>query len=223
MNRSITRILIGLLGLAGINACQQKGNHQSGLILDSRYAQIKHFETLAKCRGPKGTYTTKVESDTTGNCFFSQLYDYNNMPFHALLTSDTTGYVVDDKKSILDTLPQEAIEMIKSHDLHRLLTKPEQFFTNIIFAKKLQTNLDLYSAKDRLGNPVKLYYNSNSQLIAKVELLNPMDTTQLIEINNKKWMDSGYGKIVEELEIIQAKKDTFRFNFESVKLSSAND
>lgn len=220
MNRSSTQLLMGLLVFLGIQSCKQKENPQPGIALDARYAQITHFETLAKCRGPKGSYTTKVESDTTGNCFFSQVYTYTNTPFQALLTSDTTGYVVDDQKKIQDTLPQEAIEMIKSHDFHRLLTKPGQFFANITFARQLEPQLELYRAKDGLGNLAKLYYNPKTHLITKVELLNPMDTSQVIEIINKKWMESAYGKMVKEIEIIQAKKDTFHFNFESVKLNS---
>lgn len=220
MNPTIFRIFIGIFVLVGIHACQQKEKHHHGIVLDARYAQITHFETLAKCRGPKGMYTTKIESDTMRNCFFSQVYAYNNTPFQALLTSDSTGYVVDDKKNILDTLPQEVIEMVKSHDFHRLLTKPGQFFADITLTKKLEPKLELYQAKDKLGNPAKLYYNPSSQLISKVELLNPMDTTQVIEIINKKWMDSAYGKMVKVLEIIQAKKDTFHFHFEQVKLNT---
>lgn len=217
MNRIITQALILLVCSS---ACHKPGSHLQGITLDSRYTQIKNFETVAECRGPKGTYTTKVESDTNRNCLFSQFYDYNNTPFHALLTSDTTGYIVNDKKNILDTLPQEVIEMVKSHDFHRLLTKPGQFFENITFTKKLEPQLELYQAKDGLGNPAKLYYNPSSQLISKVELLNPLDTTQFIEIINQKWMDSAYGKMVKELEIIQARKDTFHFSFKSVKLNS---
>jgi len=223
MNHIFTRVLIGLLVFVGIISCKQKENPQPGIALDARYAQIAGFETLANCRGPKGNYTTKMESDTTGNCFFAQVYTYNNTPFHALLTSDTTGYVVDEQKNIQDTLPQEVIEMIKSHDFHRLLSRPEQFFTRITFMQKLAPPVELYQAKDGLGNPAKLYYNTSKHLIAKVELLNPMDTTQRIEIINKKWMESAYGKMVKELAIIQAKKDTFYFNFAQVKLKPSKD
>ena len=71
---------------------------------------------------------------------------------------------------------------------------------------------------DKLDNPAKLLYNREEKLISKIELINPKDSSQSIEIHYDKWMDSKYGKMVKEIYIVQAKKDTFFFDFQSLKI-----
>lgn len=219
--RSVFRtpqIILFIVLLVTILSCDQKNNSKN-LVLDPRYQQIEKISTLANCRGPQGYYTTEVNSSTGGDCFFSQAYADSDQLFHAKVTPDNEGFVLDNNQNIIDTLPIEAVVMIKSHDFHRLNSSPEQFFHHIEFDKKIEKGMELYRALDQLENKVKLFYNREKEQITKIELLNPMDTTQTIEVINKQWIDSAYGKMVKELEIVQAHKDTFYFNFEKIEIN----
>ncbi len=189
------------------------------LILDSRYPKIQHISTFANCLGPEGRYTTEVKSSSDGSCFFSQVDANSGKSFTAIINSDLMGFVIDSMQTVIDTLPNRAVEMIRSHDFHRLHFNPQHFFDSIVFDYHLDKDLSLYRAIDRLRNPISIYYNRNTRQISKVELLSPIDTTEVIEIINKKWTNSDYGKMVEEIEIIQAKKDTFYFKFERIEIN----
>ena len=46
------------------------------------------------------------------------------------------------------------------------------------------------------------------------------DTTEIIEVIHKKWSDSNYGKVVSEIEIIQARRDTFYYSFDSIEMGN---
>ena len=52
--------------------------------------------------------------------------------------------------------------------------------------------------------------------------MNMMDTTEVIEIVFKKWIESDLGKLASEIEIIQAKKDTFSFKFRAIEINNQN-
>jgi hypothetical protein len=205
--------------LAIIISCAKKENNVTELILDSRYKQIQNITTFAKCKGPKGNYTTEIKSSSDGSCFFRQVIENSNQPYTVKITSNLKGYVVDTLSVVLDTLPNNIVEMLRVHDFHRLHFNPQHFFDSITFDYHINKTMSLYRATDRLKNSVNIFYNRNTQNITKIELLNPIDTTQVIEIINKKWSDSNYGKMAKEIEIIQAKKDTFHFSFENIKIN----
>lgn len=212
--------LYTLVFTVGIFSCDKKENKIPELLLDSRYQQIDSISTLANCNGPRGKYLTKIVSKKDGYLHFLQIYKYNeDATFIAELTSENKGFVIDENKNIIDTLSNISALMIRSHDFHRLLTNPNLFFDDITFNQITKNNLELYTARDKLNNPVKIYYNKSTKQISDVIFLNMMDTTETIKIRTEKWIDSKYGKMTKEIEIIQAKKDTFNFNFERIELS----
>ena len=79
--------------------------------------------------------------------------------------------------------------------------------------------MELFSAVDVLQNPVKMYYDSETEQIRMIEFLNMADTTEVITVEYKKWIESAYGKLAKEIEIVQAVKDTFNFQFENLKIN----
>ena len=205
--------------LLGLMSCNTKQNSSYKLILDAKYKNIKSIHTIADCKGPGGAYTTEVKSELDGSCVFIQQPEDSNTKFHVQITQDEKGYVLDDQKKIVDTLAFEDVVMIKGHEFHKLHSNPSHFFDEIHYEKTINDEFDLYKAKDRLSNPVRIMYNTKHKLIYKVDLLNPRDTTEVIEIINTLFVDNAFGKMVKELEIIQAKKDTFHFNFKSIKVN----
>jgi hypothetical protein len=83
----------------------------------------------------------------------------------------------------------------------------------------MDKGIERFGAKDNLGNSVSLYYDRNDGHISKIELKNPVDTSELIQVAYLSWTESDFGKLAKEIEIIQAQKDTFYFNFECVKIN----
>jgi hypothetical protein len=213
-------ILVGLMVFyAGLSSCKAKKNDSHQLILDSRYAQIKSINSFANCLSPQGKYTTEVRSFDDGTCYFIQVSDDRSQPFSVKLDSENKGYMLDENEEVIDTLSSNTVLMIRSHDFHRIQTNPSSMFHDINFVKEIDNKTEHFSAKDNLSNAVNLFYNRKEEHISKIELLNPLDTTELIEITHKAWRDSEFGQLVKEIEIIQAKKDTFYFNFEYVHIN----
>ena len=109
--------------------------------------------------------------------------------------------------------------MIRGHDIHWMQTHPAKFFNQINFEKELDSGSELFTGRDGLNNPVKIIYDREQEQILKIELLNSMDSTEVIEIISKAWTNSEYGKLVKEVDIIQAKMDTFNFYFEHIEIN----
>ena len=209
-----------LLFSMGIVSCKkEKSANVHQLTLDPRYLQIDTINSFANCYGPNGTYTTEVFSEKNGSLLFSQVFEYRDSPFTAKLHSDNKGYTIDKSGGISDTLSAISIAMIRSHDFHRLQTNPRSFFTQIMFEKDIDDKIELYTGIDKLDNPIKIYFDSAVQQIKIIEFLNMMDTTEVIKIVFKKWIESDYGKLAKEIEIIQAKKDTFNFDFKTIEIN----
>lgn len=200
-------------------SCSNKKLNITSLELDSRYTKIKNIHAIADCKGPYGRYTTEVKTLNTGDILFNQEYSYDGTSYFAKIVEDSLGYDLNPEGDIIDTLSLESIEMIRSHFFHRLNTKPEYFFHNIEHHKSMTNDLEIYTAVDRLNYPATILYNKIKKIVMKFDLLNPIDTTERIEIINKSWIDSDYGDMVKELIIIQAEKDTFEFNFSKINIS----
>lgn len=207
-----------LLFLMTLFLCVACSEREKQIELNPKYSEIQNIVSIAQCKGPGGNYITEVTSFEDGGGMFTQKYDYQNN-FYSRITSDSIGYVLNEKGDTLQTLPKNAVEVIRSHEFHRLHTNPNHFFHKIKYLKE-ENKQEVYSALDRLNYSTKIYYNRREQLIEKVELTNPLDTLQIIEVIHKKWTDTEYGKMVKELEVVQAKKDTFYFHFESILINT---
>ncbi len=217
-----TRLVIFsvFLCLLGMISCNKKKDTKSNeLSLDPRYLQIENINSSANCNGPNGDYTTEIISKKNGSLFFSQVFEYRDSPFMAELSSDNKGFIIDENGKVVDTLSNVSIEMIRSHDFHRIQTNPESFFNQIKFEKDLQAEMELFSGIDKLSNPVKIYYDRTVKQIRTLEFLNMMDTTEVIKVEYKKWVESNYGQLAKEIEIIQAEKDTFYFDFNTIDIN----
>ena len=221
INRSYFVILKIAFVLFSLVSCNGKKEIEHKLTLDPSYQEIKTIHSVADCTTPDGkNYTTEVISENDGSCLFIQEYKDDNVSFRAQITKENMGFVLDEQDQIVDTLSVVDIEIIRSHEFHKMHTNPSHFFSDIHFDNEIDSEHDLYIAKDRLNNPARLLYNKNSKLIDEIVMLNPRDTTQQIEIINKKFDVFGkdYGMLVKELSIVQGHKDTFQFAYKIVKI-----
>ena len=217
--RPVQYILVFLISFFW--SCTGKKVQDKSIVLVPGYQQIQDIVSIAQCSSPFGKYTTEVHSFADGGCYFKQTFNDNDAPFIIRLDSHNAGYLVAENDSIITTLLPEDVEMIRGHEFHRMHMNPQRFYANIHFEKNEtlgENEFDWYLGEDRLDNPVKILYDTKQKLISKIELINPKDTAQTIEINYNKWVDSKYGKLASKIYIVQAKKDTFFFDFQSLKV-----
>ena len=204
-----------------LTSCIEKDGEQKGLYLSEGYDQILDIISIADCDSPFGKYTTEVHSFKKGGCFFEQNFADSNSSFIVKVDSNQRGYILNEMEIITDTLSESDVEMIRGHEIHKMSIDPHFFFKDIDYinqASSQESGQERYRGKDRINNPVEITYDPNKKLISKIESLNPRDTSQIIEILFDKWIPSTYGDMVKEIRIIQAKKDTFYFDFVTLKI-----
>ena len=196
-----------------------KSLDNAGIALPSSLDEISDIITIADCTSPMGDYLTEVRSMGDGSCLFIQKSNTSNHPFIAKIKDDGLGYVLSEHDNIIDTLSRENVEMIRGHEIHKMSINPKFFFDEISL-DQATSKLDqqYYHAKDGLGQPVKISYTRKDQKITKIELINPRDARQTIEIIYNSWIATKYGDLAKNVDIVQAQKDTFNFNFKSLKI-----
>ncbi|WP_156102170.1 hypothetical protein [Muricauda sp. MAR_2010_75] len=204
-----------------MGSCAEQETKKGILTLHENYGQIQDIISIADCNSPFGTYTTEVHSLSDGSCYFIQKFNEAETAFRVRVDSTHQGYLISENNSVIDTLSQEDVEMIRGHEIHKMSIDPNHFYSKLQFKSKVihqEKDHELYTGEDRLGNPVRLLYSSAEKLISKIESRNPKDTTQTIELFYDTWLQSKYGAMVKEIHIVQAKKDTFFFTFKSVEI-----
>jgi len=216
--------LSGILGLILLSflSCSEKPAQHKELSLSDDYDKIKKIISIADCKSPSDEYVTEVHSSTDGNCYFYQKSNSGRPPFIAKIDTEYNGYMIDSTGNILDTLTKEMKSMLNGHELHMMQVHPSLYFTEISFVEKgivMNKECEVFQGRDKLDNLTKLYFNRDMGVISKIELLNPVDTSETIQIINKVWKDSDYGKLVQEADIIQAEKDTFSFVFKTIEIN----
>ena len=205
-----------------VASCSDSSSTTPTLTLDSKYKNINTISSFANCSSSAGTFTTEVRSSKYGDCIFIQWNSEDSIPFIAQLTKSNEGFILDEAHNIIDTLSEIGIEMIRGHEIHRIISSPESFYSNIQYDSSIELEgrkFEVFSATDGVNNPIKIFYNNSKNRIKKVELVNPLDSSQVIEIVNNAWMSTEYGKMPKEVDIIQAKKDTYRFSFNKVEIN----
>ena len=210
-----------LLLIFAVTSCVERQPIEGVLSLNPKYTLIQEVVSIANCSSPFGTYTTEVHSLADGSCYFIQKFSDMETPFRVHVDSIYQGYVMDETNVVLDTLSTEDVEMVRSHEIHKMSIDPNHFYSKLQFKKKvthLEKDHELYLGEDRLGNPVRLLYSPDEKLISKIELRNPKDTTQTIELFYDMWVQSSYGEMAKQIHIVQAQKDTFFFDFNTLEV-----
>ena len=167
----------------GYLACNDSDKKK--LFLPPEYDQIQDILSIASCNSPFGRYTTEVNSYRDGSTYFYQKFDDRDRPFIVRIDSSSQGFLISPKDSIKDTLGLAEVEMIRGNEFHKLSSNPKFFFDDIRYEGQMIHNSqshDLFNGIDKLKNEVNLLYNDEAQSISKIELLNPLDTSQIIEI-----------------------------------------
>lgn len=213
-------LIISLITMLSLESCKKKM-----IILNEKYQGFQNVISIAECNGPKGPYKTEIHSDLNGYTFFRQDFRGERESYLALVENQNLGYSTNSEFETVDTLSNEVIVMLKSHEFHKMQVKPELFFRNLKFQKDtiyLNKEVEKYLANDMLANSVQLFYDRHAELILGIKMWNPFNLKEEIEIQYKAWQEQDIGKVAKVVEIIQGGKDIYRFNFSEVKINSAN-
>lgn len=174
--------------------------------------------TRADCTGPNGPYTTEIHSGPNGYLYFKQIREGDQIPFVAVVFDNQSAFSLKEVYSFDETLSLPVITMLRGHDFQRMARSPETFFGPLNYEGKTKVKdkkVKKYTGKDLLGEPVNLYFNNDNDLL-KVDFTNSLDTTETIEILFRTFQNTSEGRIVSKVEIIQAGKDIFTFDFTEV-------
>ena len=188
------------------------------LKLPKVYKDITNIEAYASCQGPNGAYRTIVRSQSDASFEFRQEFTYREAPFHGIVTANDEGFIIDSLGNREDTLSKEVVEILRSHEFHKIHIHPEYLFSNIQYQSE-EGNLRLFKSTDRLGHPVVITYDQKNKWIEKFIMKNPMDTAEQIEIRYSYAKETPFGPLARELLIIQGGKDEFMFHFDSVLIN----
>jgi len=213
--------LLVVVIFCSLRICLGQESPKKEIELDPKYAQIEQIAALADCKGPQGAYTTEVHSTIEGYTYFYQKFSYRTSIFRAILPTSDCGYFINDNQEE-EALEKSVQEVLRSHEFHKMTIFPHLFFDKLQFQSFITTDQhtwELFTGTDHLGNEVKITYDRPLQLIRKIEMLNPFNTKESIAIEIKDWRETAYGKMVQNLEIIQAQKDTFSFEFSAVEIN----
>ncbi len=218
--------IFGLVLLISACGIEKRGDDYLPVLKDLPIA-FENLAAIANCTSPMGNYTTTVHSTADGYVYFRQDYEYRDTPFIAIVLDSLTGYVLNKDHSIVDTLDVMAIEMVRGHELHLIALAPSLYFSDLTFDKVIPDDgIAFFSGKDRFGLPVDIRKGgkdlSAKHQIKKVIFKNPFNSQEEIIIDYLEWMDSKLGEIPKVVEIIQAEKDTFRFEYTDVQVNIDN-
>jgi len=220
--------LIGLcIGLLLLGCQLEQGKNNSKIIkrIELGAQKFENVMSVANCLGPNIKYVTEIHSTKDGYTYFKQIYENEGEDYEVVIFEDEKGYVLNENRDKIDSLSKESIEMIKSHEFHKIQMVPNHFFEQLTYQKEelyQGKSYEKYKGKDRLGNPMSLYYDRKEKLIRGIEILNPSDTTEQIEIRYIEWMNSQLGKLAKQVEIIQGGKDIYRFDYTDVSVNIEN-
>ncbi len=175
---------------------------------------LRNIIAVADCEGPEGAYTTTLAADHQGFLDFRQSFTYREEDFTAQVLADSLGQTLLPNDLVDQTLPPETLAMLQGHNFIWMYLQPKQFFNHLDvkspwFAKGV----------DALGNPVELKREETQYQIQEINIRNPMDTAELIEIQYLSFDSTAFGTLPNKIRIVQAKQDTFHFSFRELQFN----
>ena len=204
------------------NSTNTNNASEHDLVLDSTYDQIQTIASVAQCQGVDLQYTTEVHSTSDGYTFFRQRFEDRPDDMAVVLPNFQTGFSINRRTKEIDTLDKAVQEVIRAHEFHKMSIFPKSMFENLRYAESVDFHgreCDKFSGVDRSGLDVELYYNPVKKRVEGLQMINMLDTTETILVTHKSWTDSEYGKLLKSLELVQAGKDTFTFEFTEVEIN----
>ena len=181
---------------------------------ESRSDYLKNVMAVADCQGPEGAYTTELAANANGFLEFRQRYTYRDAAFAAQVDRDSLVQELTPNGYMNRTSNADMISMLQGHNFFWMYLQPDLFF------KELEADDPWHwHGVDALGNPVELKRDSSHYQVQVIELRNPFDTKELIEVQYLTFDSTAFGPLPRTLRVVQDGRDTFSFQFREVRLN----
>ena len=181
---------------------------------ESRSDYLKNMVVIADCQGPEGAYTTELAANANGFLEFRQRYTYRDETFVAQVYRDSLSQELTPNGYMNRASNTEMISMLQGHNFFWMYLQPSLFF------KELSADDPWHwRGLDALDNPVALQRDSQHYQIQAIQLRNPFDTNELIQVQYLTFDSTAFGPLPSTLRVVQAGRDTFSFQFREVQLN----
>lgn len=182
---------------------------------ESSHKYLWNVVAHAECTSPDGGYTTDLAADHKGFLEFRQAYSYADGSFAAQVQGDSLGQSLSVDGHPDAPLDSPVIAMLQGHNFFWMYLQPDMFFRDLDKTDPLN-----WQGQDALGNPVQVRLDDEQHQVEQIDLRNSLDTTELIRINYLSFDSTVFGPLPLELEVVQAARDTFRFQFTEVTFNT---
>lgn len=148
---------------------------------ESDLARIRSISVTADCVGPKGKYTTSIDSFRVGKTRFSQSFAYKNEPSNVLINGDIVWTVNDQtgKFAISNALQRM---VVRAHEYQKMAFDIRSFFSDLT----LDSDADFEGrpsvkvrAKNELGMATLLYFDKETRRFSGYVLEIPKSTERV--------------------------------------------
>jgi hypothetical protein len=136
-------------------------------------ATIASVRSRASCNGPRGPYSTLIESERGDRLRFSQHWP-DGRAFEALIEGPA-AWALDAERDEREPLTAEARAGIRSHEFQLLPLVLAERYSELTLTGPASfdgTACDGFDARDELGLACRLYFERASRLLSGLELTN---------------------------------------------------
>jgi hypothetical protein len=185
-------------------------------------AKVLSISAVAACRGPKGTYETRLVSDRLGNLSFQQFF-----PDHKNIAGiyDGRGWS-QNPDGTYEWVDSTEVSVLRGHDFPMMIIDLAKRFRDFQTIARVQYEGQpafQVGMTDDLGHPTSIYFSSDSHLPLAVKTTNSRAVTPpTITSRFDDWRSVNGVKLVSHVTILYG-SDTFVFDFKTLILNSADD
>ncbi|MEW6127901.1 MAG: hypothetical protein AB1757_12755 [Acidobacteriota bacterium] len=186
--------------------------------------RIRSIYAFASCRGPRGAYTTEIQSARGNRLMFKQVRVGGNT-FIGYVNGET-AWTVDSRKQEFSLLDKTGAWMIRGHEFQMIpLALGERYKNFSVEGKENFAGASCIKirAVDELNLTTYLFFNWQTKLLAGVISPNPAsDKGEVITVVYKEWRTVGKVKIPGKVRATDSTGD-FLLDFHTIRLNTVDN
>jgi len=186
-------------------------------------AAVRSIRARARCTGPRGPYSTLIESARGSRLRFSQHWP-DGRSFVALVVGPH-AWTIDQESGEREALPDDARAGVRSHEFQMLpLTIEERFVNPVEVGTEVfdDARCATYSATDELGLPCRLYIDPVSSLLRGLRVANYYSPGDQVVIRLADWRPVA-GVLMPWRATATDGQGDWVFDFEKIESNAVDD